>query len=300
MKKAIFICNELNSSLVDKTEGIVFSVFVRAFNILMDDGLIVSILQKGLPIQPYSIVMDYRENFNNLVRNGSRVKIEDNKIYIDGYPMVDLIGADKWTNTLEFEYKLLDEKNVEKRIQEIPKIIFNNASFRGISPVISCLCEYSFFPPNTYSTFIAGYVTDFLNSIIENEESISCCAERLIGFGPGLTPSGDDFLSGAMLANLYYHKFKGENLQKYILVNKEIVKNISSKTNIISGNMLLLSSEGKVSSLFHKGIKSIFMDIEEEDFKKNIKKIMEYGATSGEDFLSGLYCMLITLINKKI
>ena len=83
------------------------------------------------------------------------------------------------------------------------KLLLANAD--GISPLIAWMPEGDT-PPSTrkgnvYCTFIYRDLELFLKVLVSDKpEHALDLTERLIGFGPGLTPSCDDFLAGILLS----------------------------------------------------------------------------------------------------
>lgn len=107
--------------------------------------------------------------------------------------------------------------------------------------------------------------------------------QQLIGFGPGLTPSGDDFISGILCAMT----LEGPELQQPDL-HRLIVDTVllhRHETTIVSSAFLQHASQGKFSQSIHELFHAYAHDRRSHEIIERIKRI---GHTSGEDFLSGL------------
>lgn len=122
-----------------------------------------------------------------------------------------------------------------------------------------------------------------LSKAVAMGENLSVTLLQWLGAGPGLTPSGDDFLTGILAADSLYpiacQEFKDE------------IKRLSKQgyTTDIAKHQLLCALEGLFScswidflTAYHKG--------EEEEMKKNFYRILTYGHTSGSDMFAG-FCM---------
>lgn len=97
----------------------------------------------------------------------------------------------------------------------------------------------------------------------------------MIGLGPGLTPSGDDFLIG-ILAVLWV---KGD--QKFLqLLRQKIVQNLT-KTNDISASYLYHACHGEFSEPFH-------LLFTKKEKVAAVNKMASVGHSSGTDALAGI------------
>jgi len=121
-----------------------------------------------------------------------------------------------------------------------------------------------------------------------HDRRIQCPGElmRLIGAGPGLTPSGDDLLVGAM-ATLH-------RLEKYralMRLSNHIRADIKQRTNAISAAHLFSAMEGFTGE-------SIISVIDELIFARTIetkrlaRRLDQIGSTSGWDTFAGIVLVL--------
>jgi len=116
-----------------------------------------------------------------------------------------------------------------------------------------------------------------------SQELISSAIFNLIGIGPGLTPTGDDFITGflSVVASC------SENIYSKKFLIKSIYENIN-RTNYISGNMLSNSTK----EIFHEYIQELIYAMGCETPERVIictKKLISIGATSGSDIATGIY-----------
>lgn len=128
----------------------------------------------------------------------------------------------------------------------------------------------------------------------------------LIGLGPGLTPSGDDFLTGMLLAfslqksigtyiKTGIRKNIGMEQDREIVITKEldkkqkqickVVNENLERTNDISKEYLLCAIENRFSELYHKLQEQIYCGNVQQDI---FRKIVHTGHSSGLDTLNGL------------
>jgi len=123
------------------------------------------------------------------------------------------------------------------------------------------------------------------NSIIENHvlmfnETLQGL-EGLIGLGQGLTPSGDDFITGALLAEKW--------LMESIKIDKSAISNALNKTSYAGRSLLYLALEGSFPAYLLSFINNLSIIRNENDFLRTVKDAAEHGSTSGLDSLAGFY-----------
>jgi hypothetical protein len=108
------------------------------------------------------------------------------------------------------------------------------------------------------------------------------------GLGLGLTPSGDDFLSG-MLAGFNYAVL---NLRFDVMAKLELVYYNASGKNLISNNFLQASYEGKVNAKVRRLMKALSVK-GGKGLPAAAGEALESGHTSGADFCAGLAFALL-------
>ena len=102
-----------------------------------------------------------------------------------------------------------------------------------------------------------------------NISNLHTTISKLIGFGPGLTPSGDDFLCGFITAA---HCRCGVNLE-YLLEFNSLIKTKLTNTNLISAKLLLSAIEKDVCSALHDFAKAIYEDTCSKNALINLSKL---------------------------
>ncbi|PTQ81411.1 uncharacterized protein DUF2877 [Trichococcus patagoniensis] len=120
----------------------------------------------------------------------------------------------------------------------------------------------------------------FKNCWLRNEKELAYQQLlRILGLGIGLTPTGDDFITG-LFASLYAKK----SFPSFYLQLKDSAK---SKTNAVSYAEIREAVEGR----FSQTIQNIFIAAskgEEQGITKAIHDLKQVGSTSGSDILWGI------------
>lgn len=123
-----------------------------------------------------------------------------------------------------------------------------------------------------------------LTELFNNRMSESIeMASKLIGLGPGLTPSGDDFLVG-LFTVLNIQKSPKHPLKDFC---KEVIKLAKPLTNDISYIAMQKASIGKVRESIISLVNSILYGAE-EDLILSLNKVLKIGSSSGTDIALGI------------
>jgi hypothetical protein len=282
--------------------GKIHSRFQNAINIKLDDGFIFNLLPDGIPPNPRSLNLqssDWKGIQKMSLSVGTQTNIKEGKLEIpeialkisftdsiiwdpkpslSGSPVTDAEIFNK-LEILAMAIQKDDEKsndrnrpigNIQsiskkKQSQEMPKVVFIELQNR-----------------------ILKAANDLYISISNrNFEGISQSSYQLVGLGPGLTPSGDDVLSGVMAAGVYCslaYKALDLDIKK---INKQICTNALGRTTIFSQMLLLDSSIGEVVHPLGVLIKKILCFDGKKSFAPLTNQIMTLGESSGKDMLVG-------------
>ncbi len=124
----------------------------------------------------------------------------------------------------------------------------------------------------------------------ENLDLMEAGARGLIGAGPGLTPSGDDFLGAffaairAMGPSVYRPEFLGQACSR-------ICRLAAGRTPMISESLLRCALEGAVSDSLHDLISLVLSgdrSQSQDSFDSVMRKVAKRGHSSGWDALAGM------------
>lgn len=106
--------------------------------------------------------------------------------------------------------------------------------------------------------------------------------EMLKGCGFGLTPSGDDFLSGLLIGLNFIQMMFGENLSVLI----DTIYDASRGGNIFSNTFLYLAKEGLLFERFKKLI-AVLIYGEDNEILQCTESLFSVGGSSGADLVVG-------------
>ncbi|HYM67999.1 MAG TPA: DUF2877 domain-containing protein [bacterium] len=139
--------------------------------------------------------------------------------------------------------------------------------------------EITHFPRS--HALIAGLVDALAQ---RNRRSLKVVTSSLAGLGPGLTPSGDDFLAGVLVALALAHEQRPDPVLAEIA--GLLVETAAPRTHEISAAYLRAAYAGEVSDRWHPLIGAIAAG-DAAGAGAAARGVTEIGETSGADMLAG-------------
>ena len=162
-----------------------------------------------------------------------------------------------------------------------------------------------FDPPSTH------HGIDNLSDIVEMKEALFTAFStqenpvvidlltNLLGYGEGLTPSGDDFICGFLLAAHAWKDILAPNYELKEIIN-QIVISAPKKTTAISANLIACASNGSADERIINCLN--WLTIGGLSSSKIIEELLSYGSSSGMDTMAGMLAFIQSspLVNKKL
>ena len=129
-------------------------------------------------------------------------------------------------------------------------------------------------------------------------EPVLNLAEYLIGLGPGLTPSGDDFVGGLVFMSRHLNSaypdtglWQGGDIGGLLAFSE-------SMTTPISHALLTDLTEGQSHAALHDLADALFSGTEGFDATGHVRRVMQIGQSSGWDMLTGMLAGLLPVIHR--
>lgn len=311
--KASYICSEIYKWIQEKEEdGVIHSIFKNTINIESQDGRFISIVVKGKPMSPNSMVLEEILDFNDLnIKIGERCVFAKDSLTC-GDTRIFYKNPKLWNRNIKLIESIDTYENFQFKLRIIKEFILAKGNKDGIYGLMKYIPGDLFSFHKTIledqvledksQLFIKDRFISFINAFIAHDlNRINVLSKKIIGFGPGLTPSMDDFLSGMMIANIYVSYFLSLNLENAYLLNHEIVKDIENMTTRVSEEMLKLSSLGQANEDIRNLMTALIgIDKENKGLDILLTKVISFGHSSGTDILCGIYVASFILAKYKI
>jgi hypothetical protein len=301
------ICEELRIILKkDNLIGKIHSIFQNALNIISNENHFITLITADKPMAPHSIRFSDIKSFLDYEMEKEMVISFRNK-YMWLRDLNIKITVDKaflWSPNPIFSYIRNKEEEILIKLSIMEKYLLDSNSF--CLPLLNILNqEHKGFEPfsnNIYNDEAFNFINErflrFINAFIKEEESITDLSKGIIGYGIGLTPSMDDFICGMMISKIYLSHYFGHRIDNTLKINNLIIKNIDGKTTRVSEEMLNLTAKGYVNEDIRNLIISLISKTSSKDFEGILKKAADFGASSGDDIVSGIYTCSSLLFNQ--
>ncbi len=304
--KVSYICSDIYKWIqVKERYGVIHSIFKNVINILSEDGKFVPIIVNNKPMSPNSIKLKDKLNLEKLNIEVNQKLIFTKDLLIIKDIILSYKEATLWDKGVKLIYRIDTYENFQLKLNIVGNYIFNKGNKDGIYGLMK------FIPGNLFALdniplenksqlFIKDRFINFINSFKNHHtQNINRFSKKIIGYGPGLTPSMDDFLSGMMIANIYISYFLDLNLDNAYLLNHEIVKDIDNMTTRVSEEMLKLSSLGQANEDIRDLMLALIgIDIGKAELEKLLAKVSSFGHSSGTDILCGIFMGSRILVDK--
>lgn len=247
------ICGTAPGSLMAGT-GYVDTVFKRAVNIHMRNGMCLSVVDSALDVAPNRILLSPGVLEQLCFQPGDFVWVGENLLYYNcNVIQFSPSPSKKWKAVFPSESSVL----------QIKKIL---SLGRG-----ACRVFLGFDEGTIYEQKVAGLI----GTLATGKQS----GTKLIGLGQGFTPAGDDVLTGyCALA-----KRIGWLDQEWHL---RLVKKAFTESTILSATALYFAGRGQVQGL----LDNVLQALTDQELLAHacLMLINEVGSTSGSDMLLGV------------
>ncbi|CEG25823.1 DUF2877 domain-containing protein [Bacillus sp. B-jedd] len=273
-----------DNSFIEKIEntyfnGKVHSTFERTINITdSETDEMYTLATREVDNAPNTIITDIPGFSRFGLKPGDEVITEGSIMTVAQRLSVDIENVEKWSCILpEFPN---DFNHVSKNLSVLREHlrILGKTGGMLIDPD-----EGGFFEKELSRLLETRSETLVKNLLDGKIEEAFESAEGLIGLGRGLTPSGDDFLSGVIAT----FNIPGCPAGDFYEFGRRVVHSALDKTNPISWWALEKSSYGQVRESIAFLIQAILYG-DEETLPRYLEKVLSIGSTSGTDIGFGL------------
>jgi hypothetical protein len=291
----------------------VHSVFDRAFYLQINKNSLIAVIKNADYIGPFSIQIKYSNNlsFKSIgIKDNMNVTFADKHVASEKkFLSIRLDKPSTWSPPKPPEKKsLLNTELISLNLRVFRDQIYKCPSREGLVPIlekVELTGPINLFLKEQESSFsekARPYIERLMwglhwgdaNMVLSN-------ASSMLGLGPGLTPSCDDFLAGLMISlTLGGKTLIKERKHDHSFFKKlfgEICKSAKSKTTIYSNNLLTQARLGEgnkavielIHSLLTKDLNAV---------ANSTKTLIDMGETSGADIAIGIYYGIRFLISK--
>ncbi len=269
----------------------VHSVFHSAMNLRLADGnSLLTLVLSTEPDLPQGIRIDSPEGFSfDTFQVGEPAICRDEILrFEDSQLTVQLSRARCWEGDLS---KLeIDTRNLA--VCSAWDLVWDALNKRQKHSNADIIAEELFssneiLNTRSVSSRVGKAMRKLLNATRQLDPADTSMLESLIGLGSGLTPIGDDLLTGYM-AGLWCTAWKQDDRVQFISELGKRVIDLSTRTNDISRTYLYHAAHGRFSSQLCALAEAISNGSNTDLMLATAEQAMQTGSTSGMDTVTGL------------
>lgn len=261
-------------------------VFDNACNLLAEDGEVFSLVTPWVGDGPFNIVLD-PINFCDHAADDTKVRIEYERIRI-GEIEIDLTSAQIWEPRFEWESFRGRQNSLSITTGMLEEVLLDTAPVEGFVQLIRPGERLGGEIEMQLLLSAQEPAQILIESLLRgDEERCRASARKLAGLGAGLTPDGDDFMMGCILA--LWALRAGQRVEE---TAKWISLEAAPRTTPIAAAWLKAASRGECSMRWHDMLQAIQME-DEKLIQSTARAIIHQGHTSGASALTGFIIVLV-------
>ncbi len=288
------------------------SVFDHAFYIKAGSNSLICVIKNKNYISPTSILIKQfgDKSFKSIgVVEGMRVKLDEHTLIFEDDVLTIKFGkASNWVPPSFPENPFISPTGIGMNLRVLRDVIYTCPSREGLVPLLENVELYGplqfFLQPQkpTFSEMARSNIDMLMRGLFGGDShTVISSALSIIGLGPGLTPSCDDFLVGLILSlNIGGNallKDRKKQLSFYRRVSAEISRKAKRKTTIYSHSLLDQARRGKGPKAVIELIHSLLVK-NAGQVSTAAKTLIGMGETSGADIAIGIYYGIRFLVSQ--
>ena len=263
---AIFLTLHVKDGLANSRHPHILHVFDQVCNLINERREVLSIVTPQIGNGPFNLVVEDDVPFSEYLYVDSPVSILDDQIRL-GDLLISTERATFWNPHLNWKVLHAKQEVILDRLMSLPGTNYQ--------PLL---------PNSLLTTLSLALVNGNISSAVET-------TSQLAGLGSGLTPAGDDFIMGAVLAAWIIHP-----PEVAMVLAEEITKIAAPLTTSLSAAWLRAAGKGEAGILWHQFFEAL-VSAEPAQIRGSMENILAIGETSGADALAGFFGTFLALNN---
>lgn len=273
--KVISLTSAVNDWLANSHHPRILHVFGRACNLINERGEILSIVTPEIGHGPFNLVVETDFLFVEHLSIESAVSFSSDHLAL-GDLNISTAKAKLWNAKPDWSLLHSERDNISGQVKKLPITNYlEHGSFDTPLNGHSGLFNRQHLPilQSSNSLVSSLAIADLPSSLL--------AAKQLAGLGIGLTPSGDDFLMGALHAARIIH-----SRETATLLAQAVAESAAPLTTSLSAAWLRSAGRGEAGILWHQFFDALVAG-DTIRIKASVEKILAVGETSGADALAG-------------
>jgi hypothetical protein len=262
--KAISLTSSVLDWLANSRQPRILHIFAQACNLINERKEVVSVVTPQIGNGPFNLVIDHEASFSKVLDTESVILISSNRLML-GNLTIDLSDATTWFPRPAWEILHTKRELVFRTLISCVDLWTEQAALAPADKILPILM-----------------LSNFSSALVKADISATrALTSQLAGLGIGLTPSGDDFIMGAIYATWIIHSPETAKLLAH-----DIASAGASLTTSLSAAWLRSAGRGEAGIAWHRFFDAL-VSANTTNVESAIGKILNIGATSGADALAG-------------
>ncbi len=240
----------------------ILHVFDEVCNLTNERREVLSVVTQRIGNGPFNLVIDGEVCLTDHLDVQSPVSFRADQLNL-GELRINTDNAEVWSPCPDWGKLRLAKSDIIVQLKSLPI-----SNYRSQLP----------------DTLIANFVTALAAADISSALQTT---SRLAGLGIGLTPAGDDFMFGALLAVWIIHP-----AAVAAGIAEDIVKAAAPLTTSLSAAWLRSVGKGEAGKLWHDYFQAL-ISADHKEIQETMAQILAVGETSGADALAGFTGVLL-------
>ena len=276
--KALSITPDAREWLTNSRHPRILHVFDHACNLINERREVSSIVTPKIGNGPFNLVIEDDVLFSDHLDTQSPIFIRANQLNL-GDLTINTINAKLWSPRPDWE-RLHAKKD---------DILSHVMSLSSQSALLAMTLSFTNYQPFDKLRAASPISNSLISSIATADiQSSRNSARGLAGLGIGLTPAGDDFILGAVLAAWIIHPPEIASVLAQKITNTAV-----PLTTSLSAAWLKSVGKGEAGILWHEFFDALSLG-DSSAIQSQINKLLSIGHTSGADALAGFISVFIS------
>ena len=278
---SLSIAPAVNDWLANSRHPHILHVFDHACNLINERREVLSIVTQQIGNGPFNLVIEDDVMFSEYINVETSISISDNQFTLGDLTLLTT-DAKLWHPCPDWEVLHAKRNDILNQLISLPISNYLKRGFdtpfddhSGLLNHQHFLIAQSQIPNLRFSNSLISALT------IADLPSALTAAQKLAGLGQGLTPAGDDFILGAILATWIIHPIEIARV-----LAKEIANTAAPLTTSLSAAYLKSAGRGEAGILWHNFFDALSAG-DSSAIQLQISKLLSIGETSGADTLAG-------------
>jgi hypothetical protein len=253
---AVSIAPDAREWLATSQQARLLHVFDQACNLINERRAVLSVVTQRIGNGPFNLVVEDEICFSDYLNAQSPVSFRAGQMDL-GDLTIDTAGAQVWSPRPDWE-----------KLHAARGVLLDQLKWLPISK----------YQPELPNALISDFAIALAAADIESAVKFT---PQLAGLGNGLTPAGDDFIVGALLAVWLIHPPETARA-----LAREIASLAAPLTTSLSAAWLMSTGKGEAGAAWRRFLAAL-LSTDRLEIQESKINILSTGASSGADALAG-------------